>query len=67
MSTDNLEQLEEFVSESIRNIPKVLVTSTMNISREYKNKDSHPKNKYPFFKLNFYNERSSARSFELRL
>jgi DNA-binding Lrp family transcriptional regulator len=27
MSTDNLEKLEEFVSESMRNVPNFLVTS----------------------------------------
>jgi DNA-binding Lrp family transcriptional regulator len=36
MSTDNLEKLEEFVSESVRNIPNFLVTSTIINSREYK-------------------------------
>jgi DNA-binding Lrp family transcriptional regulator len=36
---DSLEKLEEFVSESIRNVPNVLVTSTMIISREYKGKN----------------------------
>jgi DNA-binding Lrp family transcriptional regulator len=45
MSTDNLEKLEEFVSESIRNLPNFLVTSTMIISREYKTKDGRPKSK----------------------
>jgi len=49
MATDNLEKLEEFVSESIRNVPNVLVISTMIISREYKTKDGRPKSKYPFF------------------
>ena len=45
MSTDNLEKLEEFVSESIRTVPNVLVTSTMIISREYKSKDGRAKTK----------------------
>ena len=45
MSTANLEKLEEFVSESIRSVPNVLVTSTMIISREYKSKDGRPKSK----------------------
>ena len=45
MLTANLEKLEEFVSESISNVPNVLVTSTMIISREYKSKDSRPKSK----------------------
>ena len=43
MSTDNLDQFDEFVSESIRNIPNVLGTSTMIFSREYKSKDTDPK------------------------
>ncbi len=36
LTIDNLEKLEEFVSESVRNVPNVLVTSTRIISREYK-------------------------------
>ena len=39
LTIDSLEKLEEFVSESIRNVPNVLVTSTMIISREYKGKN----------------------------
>ena len=38
VTIDDLEKLEEFVSQSIRNVPNVLVTSTMIISREYKGK-----------------------------
>jgi DNA-binding Lrp family transcriptional regulator len=45
LTTPDLEKLEEFVSQSIRNVPNVLVTSTMIISREYKGKNSRPKNK----------------------
>jgi len=45
MSTNNLEKLEEFVSESIRTVSNVLVTSTMIISREYKGKDNRAKSK----------------------
>ena len=56
MSTDNLEKLEEFVSESIRKVPNFLVTSTIIISREYKTKDGRHKSKYPnlvkFFLMN---------------
>jgi DNA-binding Lrp family transcriptional regulator len=48
MSTDNLEKLEEFVSESIRKVPNFIVTSTIIISKEYK-KDDRPKSKYPLF------------------
>ena len=43
LTIDSLEKLEEFVSESIRNVPNVLVTSTMIISREYKGKNFKPK------------------------
>jgi DNA-binding Lrp family transcriptional regulator len=49
MSTDNLEKLEEFVSESIRNVPNFLVTSTKINSGEYKTNDGRSKSKYPFF------------------
>ncbi len=45
VTVQSLEKLEEFVSESIRNVPGVLVTSTMIISREYKGKNSRAKNK----------------------
>lgn len=45
LTTEDLEKLEEFVSQSIRNVPNVLVTSTMIISREYKGKNFRPKNK----------------------
>jgi DNA-binding Lrp family transcriptional regulator len=45
VTIDDLEKLEEFVSQSIRNVPNVLVTSTMIISREYKGKSFRPKNK----------------------
>ena len=43
METDDLEKLEEFVSQSIRAVPNVLVTSTMIISREYKEKKTRTK------------------------
>ena len=45
MSTKDLASLEDFVSEKIRNVPNVLVTSTMIISREYKGKSNRPKAK----------------------
>jgi DNA-binding Lrp family transcriptional regulator len=41
----SLDALEDFVSDHIRNIPNVLVTSTMIISREYKAKSQRPKAK----------------------
>ncbi len=41
--TKDLGALEDFVSEHVRNVPNVLVTSTMIISREYKTKSQRPK------------------------
>ena len=38
VATQDLDKLEEFVSLKVRNVPNVLVTSTMIISREYKGK-----------------------------
>ena len=45
LTVEDLDKLEEFVSQSIRTVPNVLVTSTMIISREYKGKNFRPKNK----------------------
>ncbi len=45
MSTKDLGTLENFVSEKIRTVPNVLVTSTMIISREYRGKGNRPKAK----------------------
>ncbi len=45
LSIDDLNELQDFVSERIRTVPNVLVTSTMIISREYKGKSTRPKNK----------------------
>jgi DNA-binding Lrp family transcriptional regulator len=45
LTVEDLDKLEEFVSQSIRTVPNVLVTSTMIISREYKGKSFRPKNK----------------------
>jgi DNA-binding Lrp family transcriptional regulator len=45
MTTDDLDKLEDFVSQRIRTIPNVLVTSTMIISREFSGKHFRPKNK----------------------
>jgi len=45
MSTKDLDTLENFVSEKVRTVPNVLVTSTMIISREYKSKSNRPKTK----------------------
>ncbi len=43
MITEDLDRLEEFVSEKVRTVPNVLVTSTMIISREYKAKSQRPR------------------------
>jgi DNA-binding Lrp family transcriptional regulator len=45
MATKDLDTLENFVSEKVRNVPNVLVTSTMIISREYRGKGNRPKTK----------------------
>ncbi|MCJ7560454.1 Lrp/AsnC ligand binding domain-containing protein [Candidatus Bathyarchaeota archaeon] len=45
VATQDLGKLEEFVSQKVRNVPNVLVTSTMIISREYRGKSQRPKTK----------------------
>lgn len=45
IATLELSNLEEFISLKIRNVPNVLVTSTMIVSREYKGKNNRPKKK----------------------
>jgi DNA-binding Lrp family transcriptional regulator len=45
ISTIELSNLEEFISLKIRNVPNVLVTSTMIVSREYKGKNNRSKKK----------------------
>jgi DNA-binding Lrp family transcriptional regulator len=45
MLTTDLDALEGFVSEKVRTVPNVLVTSTMIISREYKGKGNRRKPK----------------------
>ncbi len=45
LMTKDLDTLEDFVSDHVRNVPNVLVTSTMIISREYKAKSQRPKTK----------------------
>ncbi len=45
ITTKDLVELEDFVSEKIRTVPNVLVTSTMIISREYRGKNNRPKTK----------------------
>ncbi len=43
VATDDLDKLEEFVSQKVRTVQNVFVTSTMIISREYKGKATLPK------------------------
>jgi DNA-binding Lrp family transcriptional regulator len=45
MLTTDLDALEGFLSEKVRTVPNVLVTSTMIISREYKGKGNRRKPK----------------------
>jgi len=45
MTTTDLEKLQDFVSDKVRTVPNVLVTSTMIISKEYKGKCYRPKSK----------------------
>jgi DNA-binding Lrp family transcriptional regulator len=36
VSVPNMQELEEFLSERIRKVPSVILTSTMIVAREYK-------------------------------
>ena len=45
IETKDLDTLEDFISERIRNVPNVLVTSTMIVSREYRGKNNRPNSK----------------------
>jgi DNA-binding Lrp family transcriptional regulator len=45
LATESLDKLEDFISNRVRSIPNVLVTSTMIISREYKGKTCRPQEK----------------------
>jgi DNA-binding Lrp family transcriptional regulator len=45
IETEDLAMLEEFVSQKVRNVSNVLVTSTMIISREYRGKNNRKKTK----------------------
>ena len=38
VSVDALESLETFLSEKIRSVPSIMLTSTMIVAREYKGK-----------------------------
>jgi len=45
VSTPDLDALEEFLSQKVRNIASIILTSTMIIAREYKGKSVRPKTK----------------------
>ena len=45
MTTDDLGKLQDFVSDKVRTVPNVLVTSTMIISKEYRGKCYRPKSR----------------------
>jgi len=45
ISAPDLNALEDFLSQKLRNVPSVVLTSTMIIGREYKGKSQRPKNK----------------------
>jgi DNA-binding Lrp family transcriptional regulator len=45
ISAPDLDALEDFLSQKTRNVPSVILTSTMIIGREYKGKNQRPKNK----------------------
>ena len=45
ISAPDLDALEDFLSQKIRNVPSVILTSTMIRGREYKGKNQRPKNK----------------------
>ena len=45
ISAPDLDTLENFLSQKLRNVPSVILTSTMLVGREYKGKSHRPKNK----------------------
>jgi DNA-binding Lrp family transcriptional regulator len=45
ISVQDLDTLEDFLSQKLRTVPSVILTSTMLIGREYKGKNQRPKNK----------------------
>lgn len=45
ISAVDLHALEDFLSQKLRNVPSIVLTSTMVIGREYKGKNNRPKNK----------------------
>ena len=45
ISAPDLDALENFLSQKLRNVPSIILTSTMLVGREYKGKSYRPKNK----------------------
>jgi DNA-binding Lrp family transcriptional regulator len=45
ISAPDLDALEDFLSQKLRNVPGIVLTSTMLVGREYKGKNQRPKNK----------------------
>ena len=45
ISAPDLDALENFLSQKLRNVPSIILTSTMLVGREYKGKSHRPKNK----------------------
>lgn len=45
MSAPDLDVLEDFLSQKLRNVPSIVLTSTMLVGREYKGKSQRPKSK----------------------
>jgi len=46
ISVSDMQALEEFLSVKLRKVPSILVTSTMIIAREYKEKNHRNKNQH---------------------
>jgi DNA-binding Lrp family transcriptional regulator len=45
ISALDLDALEDFLSQKLRNVPSIVLTSTMLVGREYKGKSQRPKSK----------------------
>lgn len=45
ISAPDLAALEDFLSQKLRTVPSIVLTSTMLVGREYKGKSQRPKNK----------------------
>ena len=45
ISASDMDALENFLSQKLRNVPSIVLTSTMLVGREYKGKSQRPKSK----------------------